>query len=99
MIDNELKKLSRADLMQMVLVLTRENDALRAQVAETEKALQSRELQIAQAGSLAEAAAQVSGLFAAADEACRLYLENIQRRGREMEKQRYEKENPRISNG
>lgn len=90
MTDKELRKLSRGELLEMILVLTRENDALRSRNEALEAQVQSRELQIAQSGSLAEAAVKLSGLFAAADEACRIYMENIQRRCRELEKQ-YEK--------
>lgn len=90
MTDKELRKLSRSELLEMILVLTRENDALRAANEALEAEKKNRELQIAQSGSLAEAAVKLSGLFAAADEACRIYMDNIQRRCRELEKQ-YEK--------
>ena len=77
MTDKELKKLSRAELLEMLLMQTREVDRLNGKVAELEDRLQQRRLQYENAGDIAQAALQVSGIFEAAQAAADLYLENV----------------------
>ncbi len=84
MTEKELRKLSRADLMQLLLELSQENDRLRSQLETAEQKLKSRQLQLANAGTMAEAAMKLNGVFEAADAACKQYMENIQRLTREM---------------
>lgn len=87
MTDKELRKLSRSDLMQMILDLSRENHSLRERLESAETILESREIQILEAGSIAEAALKLNGVFEAADAACKQYIENIQRLSREKERE------------
>lgn len=77
MTDNELKKLSRNDLLQMLLEQSREVQSLRAQLAEAQSALQDRTIAIDKAGSIAEASLQLNGVFQAAQAACQQYMDNI----------------------
>ena len=77
MTDKVLKKLSRAELLEMLLLQTREVDRLKEKVAQLEERLQQRQLQQESAGNIAQAALQVSGIFEAAQTAADLYLENI----------------------
>lgn len=77
MTDKELKKLSRADLLELLLVQTRETESVKRQLQEAEKALEERQLRMATVGSLAEAVLEVNGVMAAAQEAANQYLENI----------------------
>lgn len=77
MTQKELKKLSRIDLLEMTLELTRENESLRSQLNEAILKLESRKIDIATAGSIAEAALQLSGIFEAAQVAADQYLENV----------------------
>lgn len=79
MTDKELKKLRRAELLELMLEQSREIDRLRAELSETKKALESRELRIEQTGSIAEAAAVLNGLFETAQATASLYLENVER--------------------
>ncbi len=79
MTDKELKRLSRADLMQMILDLTLQNRTLREKLENAEKALAARELNIQASGTLAEAALRLNGIFEAADKACQQYTENMKR--------------------
>lgn len=79
MTEVELKKLSRADLLEMLLASSKENAKLREEIAELKRALESREIAINNAGSIAEAALQVNGVFAAAQKAAEQYLENVKR--------------------
>lgn len=77
MTDNELKKLSRNGLLQMLLEQSREVQSLRAQLAEAQSALQDRTIAIDKAGSIAEASLQLNGVFQAAQAACQQYMDNI----------------------
>lgn len=84
MTDKELARLGRNDLLQLLIEQVREADGLREEIANLEEKLKERNLQIANAGSLAEAAAKVTGLLEAAQEAADLYRENAQRQCDEM---------------
>lgn len=77
MTDNELKKLGRGDLLQMLVEQGRELQSVKERCAELEAQLADREIKINNAGSIAEAALQLNGVFAAAEAACRQYTENI----------------------
>lgn len=79
MTDSELKKLRRVDLLEMLIAQSRENEALRAKLEQAEEQLQSREITLDKAGSIAEAALQLNGIFEAAEQAGAQYLENIAR--------------------
>lgn len=76
---NELSKLKRVDLLEVLLSLSKENEELRKQLAEAENKLADREIKIAKAGSMAEAALLLNGVFEAAEAAAAQYLENLQR--------------------
>ena len=77
MTDKEIKKLSRAELLQMLIQLSQENEDLRAQVTALEEQLTDRSIKIGSAGSIAEASLQLNGVFAAAEASVAQYLENI----------------------
>ena len=83
MTDKELRRLSRAELLEMLLAQVEENEKLKARLDEAERALEDRRIAIARAGSLAEASLQLNKVFAAADQAARQYVENVQRLARE----------------
>ncbi len=83
MTDKELRRLSRAELLEMLLAQTEENERLRERLDEAEAALANRQVDIERAGSLAEAALSLNKVFLAADEAARQYLENVERLARE----------------
>lgn len=80
MTDKELRKLSRAQLLQLLLEQTRRADALHAQLEEARSQLSSRSLQVEEAGNLADAALRLNGVFYAAQNAADQYLENIRSR-------------------
>ncbi|MCD8084127.1 MAG: DNA repair protein [Clostridiales bacterium] len=83
MTDKELKRLSRSELLEMLIIQMEENEELKKKLAETEKALVDRRIEVAQAGTLAEAALRLNGIFEAADRAAAQYLENIRSRAEE----------------
>lgn len=83
MTDRELRRLSRAELLEMLLAQVEENERLKARLEEAERALEDRRLAVSRAGSLAEASLQLNDVFAAVDRAARQYVENVQRLARE----------------
>ena len=80
MTEKELKRLRRSDLLELLLVQSKENQQLRQELEEARAQLANRAIKIEKAGSMAEAALQLSGIFEAADQACAQYLENIRMR-------------------
>lgn len=81
MTDQELKKLRRGDLLELLIAQEKENQRLRSQVEQMEKQLADRAIALEQAGSIAEAALRLNGVFEAAQAAADQYLENIRRLG------------------
>ena len=77
MIQQDLRKLTRAELLELLIEQTEENEKLRAKLRMTEKKLLDKRLVCENAGSIAEAALQLNGVFEAAQEACDQYTENI----------------------
>lgn len=78
MTTKELKKLSRGELLEMLLMQTKRVEELEAQLEEAKKQLEDKNIKIAKTGSVAEAALQLNGVFEAAQNAADQYLENIQ---------------------
>lgn len=83
MTDRELRRLSRAELLEMLLAQAEENEKLRKKLKEAQDALADRRIAIGEAGTMAEAALKLNGMFEAADRAARQYLENIRRQASE----------------
>lgn len=77
MTDRELRKLSRRELLELLLEESRENERLRKELEKTKEQLNSREIKIKEAGSIAQAALQLNGIFEAAEQAAQQYLENV----------------------
>lgn len=75
----ELKKLKRSELLEMLLARTEEVERLRAELDEAQKQLNDRAIVLENSGSIAEAALKLNGVFEAAEEAAKQYLENIER--------------------
>ena len=77
MTDKQLKRLSRADLLELLLIQTKENERLRAELEEAQAQLESRRICVEEAGSIANAALVLNGVMDAAQAAADQYLENI----------------------
>lgn len=79
MTDKELKRLSRTELLELLLEQTRERERLEKALEEAEQKLADRQLQIEEAGDIAHAVLQINGVMEAAQAAARQYLENMER--------------------
>jgi len=77
--EKDLKRLSRVDLLEMLVDQSEELELLRERVQVLEALLEQKELAINEAGSIAEAALQLNGVFEAAEAACAQYIDNIRR--------------------
>lgn len=85
MTDQDLKKLNRRELLELLLKQSTEIQSLQEQLRRSEAALADRRLRIDQAGSIAEASLQLNGIFEAAQAACQQYTENIQQLSQRQE--------------
>lgn len=78
--EKDLRKLNRAELLEMLIDAYKEVDALKAELAEKDEKLQQRELIMENAGSLAEASLQLNGVFTAAQAAVDQYVSAVKSR-------------------
>lgn len=76
--DRRLQRLRREELLQILLELEEENEQLTNENIRLKKLLDEREIALADAGNLAEAALSLSGIFEAAQEAADIYLHNVE---------------------
>lgn len=83
--EKQMRKLSRYQLLELLIMQTERADALEKQVAELEERLNEKEVKISALGSIAEASLQLSGVFEAAQKAANIYLDNAMRKADEIE--------------
>ena len=69
--------MTRTELLELLLVQSKEIDRLNQQLDSLQNQVQQREIILAKAGNIAEAALQLNGIFAAAQAAADQYLESI----------------------
>lgn len=85
MTDKDLKKLSRTELLEILIEQTRRADALAQELEAARAQLAARELAVSEAGSIADAALRLNGIFEAAQAAADQYLENVRERSANQE--------------
>lgn len=81
MTKKELKRMSRLELLELLLEINQENERLRTQNAQLTQRLKDRQIRLNQAGSIAEAAVALNRVFEAAQAAADQYLESIRALG------------------
>lgn len=74
---NDLRKLKRSELLEIMLAQSEEIDRLRKEVAEKDAELQDRTIKIQRSGSIAEASLALTRVFEEAQRAADLYLANV----------------------
>ena len=79
MTQQDLKHLSRADLLELLLEQSRENEALRSENEQLREQQSRQEILLDNAGSIAEASLRLNGVFEAAQRACDQYTANIEK--------------------
>ena len=75
----ELRRMRRDELVEIIYELKKELEETKQEKAQLEEQLETRMIQISEAGSIAEAALQLNGIFAAAQAAADDYLNNLKR--------------------
>lgn len=79
MTEKELRKCSKADLMEMLMFKQREADSLRAELEEEKKKQKDMHLKLSRVGSLAEASLALTNVFEEAQRAADNYLESVRK--------------------
>ena len=79
MTDKDLKRLRRDELLEILIAQSKKRNQMQAELDAARAALDSREILLREAGSIAEAALRINGVFEAAQAAAQQYLENIRR--------------------
>lgn len=79
MTEKELKKLTRYQLLELLVIQTERADKLQKKVEELEARLEERNLNLSELGSIAEAAIQITGVFEASQQAADLYLNSAKK--------------------
>ncbi len=83
--ENDLRRLKRVELLDMLIEQGRLVDAqteeitkLKAQIEELNAKLEDRKVSLEKTGSIAEASLKLAKVFEAAEDAAKIYLENLQ---------------------
>lgn len=84
MTDKELKRMSRAELLELLIEQMEENERLRMQLSKANAELADRRITIDRAGSIAKASLELNKVFEAADQAARQYVESVRRMADDM---------------
>lgn len=93
MTDKELRKLNRAELLEILLEQTKRVEALQAELELKNKELENRKIMIDRAGSIAEASLRLNEVFEAAQRAADQYLENAMQLNKNSEISKEPREN------
>ena len=84
--NNNLKKLNRKQLLEILLEQTKRIEELEVELQKTKDKLKDKNVKINNVGSLAEASLILSDIFKAADEAIAIQIQNIENIAKEEEK-------------
>ena len=79
MTEKELKKLNRYQLLELIIIQSEQIQELQNQLQQAQEQIDAQNIRIAEAGSIAEASLQLSGIFEAAQSAADIYLENVRK--------------------
>lgn len=87
MTNKELRKLSRAELIELLIDHRQQYDQQQKELEKTREWLRDKEINLQKAGNIAQASMQLSGVFKAAQDAAEQYVSNIQRMTRQRAEQ------------
>ena len=87
MISKELKKLNRRELVDVIYRLKKNEEQMQEQIAALEAELQDRRIHLSVAGSIAEAATDITCIFSVAQSTADLYLREIASMKEDTEKE------------
>lgn len=87
MISKELKNLSRRELVDIIYQMKKNEQQMQEEIDSLKEALQEKRIRVSAAGSIAEAAADITRIFSAAQMTADLYLSEIENMKAETEKE------------
>ena len=85
MTDRELKRLGRAELIDITYEQQKRLEECEETIRELQEKLEEKEIRISKAGSIAEAALRINGVFEAAQSAADQYLVSVRAAGANAE--------------
>ena len=77
MTNKELRKLNRAQILELFLEQCKRNEALEKELAEVKAELESKKIRIEESGSIAEASLKLTNIFEEAQKAVDLFMANM----------------------
>ena len=77
MMNKELKKLSRKELVDIIYQMKKKEEELESEIASLKEALEEKRMRLSVAGSIADAATTITNIFSAAQMTADLYLREI----------------------
>ncbi len=90
MTDKELRRMSRMELIEIIVEQKKLEINLKKQIEFLKQQLSDRTVKVANAGSIAQAALALNGVFESAQAAADTYLQSIYQASEEIEKSRIE---------
>ena len=87
MISNDLKKLNRRELVDIIYQMKKNEQLMQDEITSLQRELQEKRIRLADVGSIADAAVSITDVFAAAQNAADLYLHEISCMKAETEKE------------
>ena len=85
MTDHDLRKMKRKELLELLIVLEKDNGRLKERLNEQADEFREKSLTLGNFGSLAEAALALNGIFESADKTAAQYVEAIKRCSEEQQ--------------
>ena len=77
MVSKELKRLSRRELVDIIYQMKKNEQQMQEEISALRAALEDKRIRLSEAGSVAEAAANITQVLSAAQETADLYLREI----------------------
>ena len=87
MITKKLKKLSRRELVDIIYQMKKNEQQMQEEIAALQQAVEDKRIRLSVAGSIAEAAADITQIFSAAQMTADLYLREIECMKEQTEKE------------
>jgi predicted Zn-dependent peptidase len=79
MIDKQLRKLNRLELLEMLVDQSKQIDELQKRLDVAENKLKERDIKLKNSGSIAEAALKLNDVFEAAEAAGKQYVDSLKK--------------------
>ena len=77
MINKELKKLGRRELVDIIYQMKKNEQEMQAEIATLKEELQDKRMKLSEVGSIAEASVSITDVFSTAQKTADLYLQEI----------------------